>query len=300
MQQARPHEAAAAGPAPAAVREGPRALWRRLIRHRGALAGLVLLGLLVLVAALAPALAPYDPNEPDYAAVLQPPSRQHWLGTDELGRDVFSRILHGARLSLTVGIISVAVGASLGVTLGVIAGYAGGRVDATIMRLMDLMLAFPTILLAIAIVFMLGPGLEKAMLAVGIVSIPGYARIARGSVLSARNLEYVEAARAVGLGPARIVLRHILPNILAPLLVRATLGTSEAILETAALGFLGLGARLPTPEWGLMLSRGRAHFHEAPHVVVFPGLAITLTVLAMNLLGDGLRDALDPRLRERR
>ncbi len=270
---------------------------RRLLRHRAAALGAALLLLMLLVALLAPLLAPYPPNQADFTASLLPPGPGHWLGTDEHGRDLFSRLLFGTRLSLMVGVISVAVGLTAGVALGAAAGYVGGWVDSAIMRLMDLMLAFPTILLAVAIVFMLGPGLEKAMLAVGAVSVPAYARITRGSVLAVKEFDYVEAARATGLGHRRIVLRHVLPNIFAPLLVRATLGTSEAILETAALGFLGLGARLPTPEWGLMLSRGTSHLYDAPHLVYFPGLAITLAVLAMNLLGDGLRDALDPRLR---
>lgn len=271
--------------------------FRRFLRHRAATAGGILLLIMVLVALLAPVLAPYDPNAADFAVTLQPPSAAHWFGTDEHGRDLLSRLIYGTQLSLLVGVISVAVGLSIGVTLGALAGYLGGWVDALIMRMMDVMLAFPIILLAVSIVFMLGPGLEKAMLAVGIVSVPSYARIARGSVLSIKELDYVEAARATGSGHGRVLRKHVLPNVLAPLLVRATLGTSEAILETAALGFLGLGARLPTPEWGLMLSRGSSHLYDAPHLVYIPGVAITVVVLAMNLLGDGLRDALDPRLK---
>lgn len=274
-----------------------RSVVRRLLRHRAAALGALMLLLMVAVAALAPVLAPYPPNEADFAASLQGPGPEHLLGTDEHGRDLLSRLIYGTRLSLLVGVISVAVGLSAGVTLGATAGYVGGRVDALIMRAMDVMLAFPTMLLAVAVVFMLGPGLEKAMLAVGIVSVPAYARITRGSVLSVKETEFIEAARASGGSHRRVILRHVLPNIFAPLLVRATLGTSEAILETAALGFLGLGARLPTPEWGLMLSRGASHLYDGPHLVYFPGIAITLVVLAMNLLGDGLRDALDPRLR---
>lgn len=270
---------------------------KRLLRHKAAVAGAALLVTMILIALLAGVLAPYDPNVADFAVSLQPPSAQHLLGTDEHGRDMLSRLMHGARLSLMVGVISVGLGMGVGVTLGAVAGYVEGWVGSLIMRIMDLILAFPTFLLAIAIVFMLGPGLEKAIIAVGIVSIPTYARITRGSVLSVKQLEFVLAAKALGLGDIGIVARHVLPNLFSPLLVRGTLGTSEAILETAALGFLGLGARLPTPEWGLMLSRGTAHLYDAPHLVYFPGIAISLTVLAMNLLGDGLRDALDPRLK---
>ncbi len=270
---------------------------KRLLRHKAAVAGAILLALMVLIALLAPLLAPYDPNLADFAVTLQPPDSLHWLGTDEHGRDLLSRLMFGTRLSLVVGVVSVGVGLLAGVTLGAIAGYFEGRIGAFIMRVMDLILAFPTFLLAVAVVFMLGPGLEKAMLAVGIVSIPSYARITRGSVLAVKEQDFVTAARATGATHLRTMVKHVLPNIISPLLVRATVGTSEAILETAALGFLGLGARLPTPEWGLMLSRGTSHLYDAPHLVYFPGIAITLAVLAMNLLGDGLRDALDPRLK---
>ncbi|MGE5675634.1 MAG: ABC transporter permease [Mycobacterium leprae] len=269
---------------------------RRLMKHKGAVVGSVLLLLMMAIALLAPVIAPYPPNDADFTASLQAPGPQHLLGTDEHGRDLLSRLIYGTRLSLAVGAISVGVGITLGVAIGAIAGFVGGWIDNVLMRFMDMLLAFPAILLAVAIVFMLGPGIEKAIIAVGIVSVPSYARITRGSVLSVRENEYVESARALGASQGRILWRHVLPNIFAPLLVRATLGTSEAILETAALGYLGLGARLPTPEWGLMLSRGSAHLYDAPHLVYFPGIAITLAVLAMNLLGDGLRAALDPRL----
>ncbi|HEY3365628.1 MAG TPA: ABC transporter permease [Symbiobacteriaceae bacterium] len=271
---------------------------RRLMKHKAAVWGAGLLFVLILIAVFAKFIAPYPPNVGDFLVTLQPPNAAHWLGTDEQGRDLLSRLIFGTQLSLVVGLISVAVGLVFGVTLGALAGYIGGWVDTVIMRVMDILLAFPAILLAVAIVFMLGPGLEKAVIAVGIVSVPSYARITRGSVLSVKEMDFVEAARATGAGRNRILLKHVLPNIFAPLLVRSTLGTSEAILETAALGFLGLGARLPTPEWGLMLSRGSAHISDAPYLVYFPGIAITLAVLAMNLLGDGLRDALDPRLRQ--
>jgi len=272
-------------------------VWRRLKKHRLALAGGAFFIFLVFVALTAPWLAPYGPYTPDYAHVLEAPSLAHPMGTDELGRDELSRVIYGTQLSLEVGLVSVALAVVCGVFLGAVAGYYGGRLDDVIMRLMDIILAFPGILLAIAVLAVLGQGLGKAMLAIGLVSIPSYARIARGSVLSVKESEYVEAARALGLSDRRIIWRHILPNIMAPLIVRTTLGTSEAILEAAALGFLGLGAKLPHAEWGLMLSRGRAYLYQAPHLALFPGLAITATVLALNLLGDGLRDALDPRLK---
>jgi len=270
---------------------------RRLWRHKGAVAGLAMLALLVTVGLLAPVIAPYDPAAGDFTATLQPPSSAHWMGTDEQGRDIFSRVVYGLRLSLLVGLISVSIGLFFGVTLGALAGYKGGWWDTIIMRGMDILLAFPSFLLAMAVVIGLGQGLDKAIVAVGIVSIPSYARITRGAVLSVRESDFVEAARAGGASDSRVLLRHILPNIFAPLLVRATMGTSEAVLETAGLSFLGLGARLPTPELGLMVARAREYFHTAPHMVYFPGLTITLMVLALNLLGDGLRDALDPRMK---
>jgi len=287
--------------AQAALDEANRTEWlamlRRLWRHKGAVAGLAMLLLLVGVGLLAPVIAPYDPAAGDFAATLQPPSSAHWMGTDEQGRDIFSRVVYGLRLSLLVGLISVSIGLVFGVTLGALAGYKGGWWDTIIMRGMDILLAFPSFLLAMAVVIGLGQGLDKAIVAVGIVSIPSYARIARGAILSVRESDFVEAARAGGASDRRVLFRHILPNIFAPLLVRATMGTSEAVLETAGLSFLGLGARLPTPELGLMVARAREYFHVAPHMVYFPGLTITLMVLALNLLGDGLRDALDPRMK---
>jgi ABC-type dipeptide/oligopeptide/nickel transport system permease subunit len=270
---------------------------RRLWRHKAAVAGLVVLAVLILLALLAPWIAPHDPAIGDYAVTLQKPGRVYLMGTDEQGRDVLSRVLFGLRLSLLVGVISVSIGLTFGVTLGAVAGYKGGWWDTGIMRCMDILLAFPTFLLALAIVIGLGQGLDKAIIAVGIVSIPSYARITRGAVLSVRENDYVEASRSIGASELRIMARHILPNIFAPLLVRATLGTSEAVLETAGLSFLGLGAKLPTPELGLMVARAREYFHASPYLIYFPGVTITLMILALNLLGDGLRDALDPRLK---
>lgn len=274
-----------------------RAVMRRLWRHKAAVAGMVVLLLLILLAVLAPVLSPHDPNVGDLMDYLQPPSATHWMGTDDQGRDLFTRVLFGLRLSLVVGLISVSIGILFGVTFGALAGFKGGWVDNVIMRVMDILLAFPTLLLALAIVIALGQGLDKAIIAVGIVSIPQYARITRGAVIQVKENDYVQAARATGASELRALIKHVMPNIFAPLLVRATLGTSEAVLETAGLSFLGLGAKLPTPELGLMIARAREHFYNAPYLIYFPGIAITLMILALNLVGDGLRDALDPRLK---
>jgi ABC-type dipeptide/oligopeptide/nickel transport system permease subunit len=274
-----------------------RTLMRRLWKHKAAMVGLGILILLILAAILAPVLTKHDPTLGDYSKYLLKPGGEHIFGTDEQGRDVFTRTLFGLRLSLVVGLISVAIGVVFGVTLGALAGFKGGWVDTAIMRVMDILLAFPAFLLALAIVIGLGQGLDKAIIAVGIVSIPTYARITRGAVLSVKENDYVQAAGALGASQNRLLWRHVLPNIFAPLLVRATLGTSEAVLETAGLSFLGLGAKLPTPELGLMIARAREYFHDSAYLVYYPGLAITLMILALNLLGDGLRDALDPRLK---
>jgi ABC-type dipeptide/oligopeptide/nickel transport system permease subunit len=270
---------------------------KRLWRHKAAVAGLVILVLLIAAAILAPLLTPYSPSRGDFATTLLPPGPGHIFGTDEQGRDVFTRVLFGLRLSMLVGIISVSIGVTFGVSLGAIAGFKGGWWDTLIMRVMDVILAFPTLLLAVAIVIGLGQGLDKAIIAVGIVSIPQYARITRGAVLSVRENDFVEASRATGASQARMLIRHIMPNIFAPLLVRATLGTSEAVLETAGLSFLGLGAKIPQAELGLMIARAREYFHDSAYLIYYPGIAITLMILALNLLGDGLRDALDPRLK---
>lgn len=265
-------------------------------RQRGAVVGLVILGSLALMALGAPWLSPRDPIKTAARDALQPPGPRFVLGSDQFGRDVASRVLHGARVSLAVGLISVSIAVALGAPLGLVSGYYGGRLDGLIMRVMDVLLAFPGILLALAIVSVLTPGLTNVMIAVGLSAVPTYARLVRASVLSARENLYVEAARALGGRDLGILARYILPNVVAPLIVTATLGLGTAILSAAALGFLGLGSQPPQPEWGRMLSEGRDYLREAWWISTFPGLGIMLTVLAMNLLGDGLRDVLDPRL----
>jgi peptide/nickel transport system permease protein len=271
--------------------------WRRLLRSTSALVGGGLLLAVVLAALLAPQLSPYDPIKANQRSSLEAPSLAHPFGTDRFGRDILSRVLWGGRLSLPVGFISVVIAAVAGVALGLLAGYHGRWSDAAIMRLVDLMLAFPGILLALAIVAVLGGSLVNLMIAVGIAAIPDYVRITRGSVLGLKEREFVVAARVIGARNGTILMRHILPNVLAPLIVLATLGMAAAIITGSALSFLGLGVRPPAPEWGNMLAEGREFLARAWWVAFFPGLAIMLTVFAINLLGDGLRDALDPRLR---
>ncbi len=271
--------------------------WRRLRRNPAAMVGLVILGLFGALAALAPVVAPADPIVQDLNARLLPPTWHHWLGTDDLGRDLLSRIIYGGRISLTVGMVSVGFALGVGSLLGLTAGFYGGWSDSMTMRVMDIMLAFPATLLAIFIVGIRGPGLNNAMLAIGVINIPIFARIVRGSVLRVRQEDFVDAARALGAGQRRILGRHILPNTFAPIIVQTTLGIGSAVLETAALSFLGLGAQPPTAEWGAMLTNTREYLRDAPWVATFPGIAILLTVVGSNLLGDGLRDALDPRLR---
>lgn len=287
--------------------------WRRLFRRRSAVVGMVILGILIMIAITAPWIAPYDPvvpmmdlKPPEPAKARQAPcihlfgcpedQPQHIAGIDGNVRDQFSRLLYGARLSLMIGFSTVTFAIVIGTVLGAIAGYTGGWVDNVIMRIMDVLLAFPSLLLAIAIVTVLGPGLINALIAIGIVSIPAYARVVRASVLSVREMDYVSATRALGGNMTQILFRRILPNALTPLIVQGTLGIATAILDAAALSFLGLGAQPPTPEWGSMLGAERNQVFTAPHLVFLPGIAIALTVLAFNLLGDGLRDALDPRL----
>ena len=272
---------------------------RRLSKNHGAVAGAVVLTLIVAMAIFAPALAPHDPLDQDYVRVLSAPSATNLLGTDQFGRDILSRIIVGSRQSLQVAIIAIAIAGSVGTILGLATGYYGGWVDRVVQRLIDMQLAFPGILFALAVVAVLGPGLRNAMIAVGISLVPAFARMVRGSVLSARENAYVEAARVIGASDQRIVLRHILPNVLAPIMVLATVAMAWAILIGASLSFLGLGAQLPKPEWGLDLATSRDYLREAWWMSSFPGLAIMLTVVSVNLLGEGLRDALDPRLRTR-
>jgi peptide/nickel transport system permease protein len=274
--------------------------WRMLKRNKMAMVGLGILVVLVLLAVFADVIADYDEVaiKMNTSIRLQGPSKGHILGTDELGRDIFARIIHGARVSLQVGIIAVGIAIIIGGTLGAIAGFYGGKLDNVIMRIMDIFLAIPSILLAISIVSALGSSMPNLMIAVGVSSIPSYARIVRASVLSIKDQEFIEAARAIGAKDSRIIIKHILPNSLAPVIVQGTLGVAGAILSTAGLSFIGLGIEKPAPEWGAMLSGGRQHLRDAWHVAAFPGIAIMITILSLNLLGDGLRDALDPRLKQ--
>ncbi|MDR1731556.1 MAG: ABC transporter permease [Synergistaceae bacterium] len=272
-------------------------LWARFRKNRMALFGGIMITGLAVVAVFAPWIAPFPYDEQDFMVAQEPPSRDHWFGTDEFGRDIFSRIVYASRISLEVGFIAVSIGMFVGGMLGSIAGYYGQRLDNMIMRAMDILLAVPSTILAIAIAATLGPGLFNLMLAVGISTIPRYARIVRASVLSIRHLEFIEAAKAVGSSDLRIIAKHILPNCLAPVIVQATLGVASAILNTAGLSFIGLGIQPPTPEWGAMLSGARTYIRDYPYMMISPGLAIMITVLALNFLGDGLRDALDPKLK---
>jgi peptide/nickel transport system permease protein len=273
-------------------------IWRRFRRNWGAMGGLVALLGLVALALFGPGLTRYSPDALIMTSLMVPPSLDHPFGTDQYGRDILTRITYGAQYSLRIGVISVVIGATVGGCLGLVAGYFGRWIDVTIMRLIDVQLAFPSILLAMGIVSILGPSLENAMIAVGISSIPGYARVIRGSVLSAKELTYVEAARSIGCGDSRIIVQHILPNVFAPLLVLSTLGVASAILAASGLSFIGLGAQPPTPEWGAMLNDGRQFLSRAWWITTFPGLMIMIAVLSINLIGDGLRDALDPRMRK--
>jgi peptide/nickel transport system permease protein len=276
-----------------------RATLRRFFSIRSAAVGAVILVLLALSAIFAPVLTSFDPAAISPMDAYQPPSREHPMGTDKFGRDVFTRVLYGGRISLTVGLIAIAIGGVAGVVLGMSAGFFGGFVDEATMRILDIMLAFPGILLAMGIVTMLGPSVANLMIAVGIGYIAGFARLMRGSVLAARQYDYVLAARSLGVRSWPMMWKHILPNITAPLIVYTTLGVASAILTSAGLSFLGLGAKPPTPEWGIMLSDGRETLNRAWWVSLFPGLAILVTTLSINFVGDGLRTALDPRLRGR-
>ena len=272
-------------------------VWRRFRRSPGALVGAVVVGAIALIAVFAPLVAGTDPLAQHVALGAQPPSGAHWFGTDKLGRELFARIVYGARISIQIGFVAVGLAITAGTLVGLVAGYAGKRTESLLMGAMDLMLAFPSIILAIGITTILGPSITNLMIAVGIVYVPQYARLARAAVLAVKEHEFIEAARAIGAATPTILARHILPNILAPLLVQATLGIATAELEAAGLSYLGLGARPPAPEWGAMLNDARDYWISAPWALIFPGLSITTLVLGFNLLGDGLRDALDPKQR---
>ena len=269
----------------------------RLSKSPLAMFGLAIIFVLVFCAIFAEIISPYSPIKQDLMHMFETPSAQHWLGTDEFGRDILSRLIYGARVSLQVGFIAVGIALITGGMLGAISGYYSGRLDICIMRVMDVLLSIPQTLLAIAIVAALGPSLMNLMIAVGISAVPTYARIVRGSVLSIRSMEFIEAARAAGSSDLRIILKHIIPNSMAPIIVQSTLGVASAILNAAGLSFIGLGIQPPNPEWGAMLSGGRQYIRDFPHMTLYPGLAIMLTILALNFLGDGLRDALDPKLK---
>lgn len=274
------------------------AFWKKFKKQKLALSAAIFLFFLVIVAILSPVVAPYGVEEPDYSHVLQGPSLQHLAGTDAFGRDIFSRILVGSRISLSVGIISVLLGAAVGTFLGLISAYYGKWIDSIVGRINDVLFAFPGILLAIGIIAILGPGLGNVVVAIAIFSVPSFARIVRSSALSVKSSVYVEASKSIGARDRRIIWKHIFPGTISTIIVNFTMRIGSAILTAASLSFLGLGAQPPSPEWGAMLSNGRDYLTTAPHITFFPGLAIFLTVLAFNLLGDGLRDALDPKIRD--
>lgn len=274
-------------------------VWLRLRKNKQAMVGLVVFLIIALIAVMAPVLVDYDTQvvEQHISEKLQGPSAAHWLGTDGFGRDVLARLIYGARISLTIGIITAISALAVGGLIGAVAGFYGGRLDDVLMRIMDIFLSMPSILLAIAVVAALGSGIENIMISVAISYVPVFARVIRSSVLSIRSKEFIESARAVGTGDFRIICKHIIPNAIGPVIVQATLGVGEIIISAAGLSFLGLGIEPPLPEWGKMLSEGKEYIRTMPYLVVFPGLCIMITVLALNLLGDGLRDALDPRLK---
>lgn len=271
---------------------------KKLAKNKAAIAGAIVVTIFIIFAILAPVLAPHDPTHMEMSKKLQGPSAEHWFGTDDKGRDILSRILFGARISLTVGILSTILGAVVGVVLGIVAGYYGKWIDSLIMRICDVLLAFPGILLALAIVSILGASTTNVIIAVAFFAVPSFARIVRGSTLSVKKLEYVDAIRAMGSSDLRIIFKHILPNITSPIIVQFTLYVASAIITASALSFLGLGTQPPTPEWGTMLAQGRAFMAQAPHITLFPGLVILLVVVGFNLFGDGLRDALDPKTKK--
>ncbi|GIN40895.1 ABC transporter permease [Heyndrickxia oleronia] len=272
--------------------------WRKFKKQRLAFISAIFIAILLVLTVIGPYITPYDIAEPDYNHVLEGPSVQHWAGTDPYGRDIFSRIIAGTRISLFVGLFSVMIGAVVGTFLGLISGFYGKWIDGIIMRFCDLLFAFPGILLAIGIIAILGPGLENVIIAVAIFGVPTFARIVRSSTLSIKSSLYVEATRSIGAKPRRIIWKHIFPGTITSIIVNFSMKIGSAILTAASLSFLGLGAQPPSPEWGAMLSGGRDYLNMAPHITLFPGIAIFLTVLAFNLLGDGLRDALDPKIKD--
>jgi peptide/nickel transport system permease protein len=284
--------------APELGEESPGArAWRRLVRRRSAVLGLAIIVLFVLIATFAPLISHYDPTQQSWTAIRKPPSAEHWFGTDESGRDLFARVIYGARASLLAGVVSISIALCLGVPFGLLAGYGGRWIDAIISRITDAMLAIPFLILAIALAAFLGPSLQNAMIAIGVTATPIFVRLTRGQVMTVKVEDYVEAARAVGNPPVRIAVKHILPNIMPALIVQATISIATAIIAEASLSFLGLGQQPPAPSWGSMLNTAQRFLTNAPWMAVWPGLAIFLTVLSFNILGDGLRDALDPKER---
>ncbi|WP_096437518.1 nickel/cobalt ABC transporter permease [Alteribacter populi] len=277
--------------------ENLKTVFKKLRKNKAAMVGGGLIIFFILVSIFGPLLTSHSPTSIDLTNRMASPSSEHWFGTDHQGRDIFTRIIHGMSITLYIGFSSVLIGAIFGVIIGLFSGYYGKKVDAILMRMMDVLLAFPGILLALAIVTVLGGSLQNVIIAVGIFSVPVFARIVRGSTLAVRKLEYVDAVRALGATDMRIIFRHVLPNILSPIIVQATLRMATAILTASGLSFLGLGAQPPMPEWGAMLSAGRNYMWDSPHIALFPGLAIVIVVLAFNIFGDGLRDALDPKLK---
>lgn len=275
-----------------------KSFWSVMTQNKAAMVGAIIIGAYLLMMIVAPLVSPYDPYDISLEDKLTPPSIEHWMGTDDKGRDIFSRILYGSRLSIGVGFASVLFGAFFGISLGLIAGYYGKWVDTIVSRILDVMLAFPGILLALAIISALGPGLINVTIAVGVFSIPLFARIVRGSTMEVKKLEYIDAIRTIGANDFTIIFKHILPNVLSPIIVQGSMRLATAILSAAGLSFLGLGAQPPSPEWGAMLSSGRDFLFSAPYMAIFPGLMISILVLGFNLFGDGLRDALDPKLKK--
>ena len=271
--------------------------YKRLSKNKAALIGGYLILFLIIVAIVGPYLTTYDPNETDYSVKFESPSAEHWFGTDHHGRDIFTRVIHGLGITMTIGILSTILGGIVGIILGIVSGYYGGKVDTVIMRLMDILLAFPGILLALALISILGPSRENVIFAIALFAVPNFARIVRGSTLSVKNLEYIDAMKALGASDLRIICLHIFPNILSPIIVQGSVFMASAVLSASGLSFLGLGEQPPSPELGALLSDGRDFIWEAGHIAFFPGLAIMLIVLAFNVFGDGLRDALDPKMK---